>query len=107
MQARLLQAGVDLEAIARRTGLTELELVANVVKHGDGRSAEKLREMKAAVLVPELFRKESGRLGKPVGRIYTPLAGDGIYVTSDVLQRYANVAARFWEQMADAVRVTG
>ena len=103
MQVRLAEAGVDLDEISHRTGLTELELVANVVKHGDGRSAETLREMKSVVLVPELFRDESGRLGQPVGRIVAPLAGDGIYVSSDDLQRYANIAVRFWEEMAEAV----
>jgi hypothetical protein len=107
VEERLREAGVDLTDIMQRTGLDELELVANVAKHGDGRAAEKLRERKARVLVHELFRNEEGRLGEPRASVFTPLGGDGLYVSLEDFQRYASVAVTFWHEMANAVEATG
>lgn len=104
---RLKEFGIDLPAIKRSTGLEELELVANVVKHGDGRSADALRERKAIVLVPELLRGEASLLSEPTGRIDGPLSGDGIYVSVSDFRRYAEIAVAFWREMATAVRATG
>ena len=67
----LLEAhGIDDRAFINRANLEELDLVANVAKHAEGRSAEALRGAR-----PELFSHPSVRssmLG-PVGAVHRPL----------------------------------
>lgn len=100
---RLAEKGIILKNLNAWKKFRELELVTNVVKHGDGRSAQLLKEVNPQILTPELFRGDA-RMGKPVGRVGTPLSGDGVYVTPDELREYAKAAISFWSDLATAIR---
>lgn len=100
---RFAAAGVDLKVLNGWPKFRELECVANVVKHGDGPSAQLLRALNPRVLVPELFRKDP-RLNKPIGAVGTPLSGDGVHVTASELRIYADAAVAFWRDLAEAIR---
>ncbi|MFG1433325.1 hypothetical protein V5F44_20645 [Xanthobacter sp. V2C-8] len=82
-------AGIDLVAIAVKDDLSELHLVANVVRHGEGRSCV---DLKAAA--PQLWHS-------PAPDYYdlapgpTP-ASEELRVRPDDLRRYARAIQRFW-----------
>jgi len=81
----------------------ELRLLANAIKHGDGSSAAKLRELK-----PELFRSpytsDDGilRVAKNFAsmKIGIPLNGESIYVPDELLRRYGESVLDFLEAWA-------
>jgi len=81
------------------TPVYELHLVANAVKHGEGRSAKELRGRR-----PDMFRPpELARLGAelpPVQVVGMPLAGVDLYVTEKDLENYAGALKQLWEEVA-------
>jgi hypothetical protein len=100
---RFSEAGVSLKGLRSWPSLHELECVANVVKHGDGRSADELRKIRPEVMIPEVLRGENGILGGPTPYVRTPLTGDSVHVTVDDFRRYAQIASGFWDEVADAI----
>jgi hypothetical protein len=78
--------------------LRELRLVANVVKHGEGDSAEKLREVN-----PALFEHPgSPTLGFPLSfPVSAALAGDDIFVTDADLMRYVKSVKDYYAFLED------
>jgi hypothetical protein len=81
----------------------ELRLLANAIKHGEGNSAAKLRDLK-----PDLFRSpyasDDGilRMAKnfvPM-KIGMPLNGENIYVPHELLRRYGESVLDFLEAWA-------
>jgi hypothetical protein len=87
--------GLDLSSLPSWPVIDELRLVANVVKHGEGDSAEKLRETR-----PELFVYPSLRdHTKPLERLWItakvhllPLLGSkkGPRITTEQVQQLKN-----------------
>jgi hypothetical protein len=101
---RIRQHGIEISKFSSWPVLTELRLLANVVKHGDGRSAEQLH-----VVAPELFEPPMIR-GMKLGGImavkpsvFTPLLGNDIYVTVDGIARYQVALEDFWRELAARV----
>lgn len=82
-------AGIDLAAIAVENDLSELHLVANVVRHGEGRSCVDLK-----VVAPQLWHSPS--------QDYYDLApgptptSEELRIRPDDLRRYARAIQRFW-----------
>ena len=82
---------------------SELRILANAIKHGDGSSATKLRQRK-----PEFFRSpytsDDGilRMAKNFapGKIVMPLSGEDIYVPDELLRRYGESVLEFLEAWA-------
>ena len=82
-------AGVDLAAIAVENDLSELHLVANVVRHGEGRSCDTLK-----AVAPQLWHS-------PAPDYYDLAPGptptsEELRVRPDDLRRYARAIQRFW-----------
>jgi len=78
--------------------LNQLQLVANVVKHGDGRSAEKLR-----TTAPDVFKDPSG-LPDIVGvGLLRPIVGEGLRLTADHFDAYKCSVDKFWEELTLAL----
>lgn len=107
VQAGLAAAGIELKEFEPWLALNELELVANVTKHGDGPSADKLRVVRPDVLVPWMFKGQEGTMGRPSPYIRTPLTGDSVFVTIEDFRRYADTCVAFWEELAAALAVIG
>lgn len=93
--------GIDLSALEPWAKLNELRLVANSVKHAEGRSAKQLME-----LPPDLFqnpavshiRAEMGASGfERQEPLAMPLAGEDLFVTEDDLRNYAAAAVALFE----------
>jgi hypothetical protein len=54
LKKRLLSAGIDIESLQSWKDIHELELVANSVKHAEGRSSEELQGLR-----PDLFVRQA------------------------------------------------
>jgi hypothetical protein len=90
---------IDTSTFTRNQKLKELELVANVAKHAEGQSAERLRELR-----PELFVYPSHRndpdlqwLSNYKRPVNESLAGEGFFVEPDDLRAYFDATESFWE----------
>jgi hypothetical protein len=94
---------IDLDNLSNWRRISkELRYVANVVKHADGTSSEKLK-----FLNPDLFLRPTFgvHLTIPIckKRVYQPLFGEGLYVTVEVLRLYVHALREFWEELASAI----
>jgi hypothetical protein len=105
--ARFRDGGIELHDLKSWPALHELEILANTVKHGDGRSADELRALRPDLLVRPEFRNQTGMLGRPSQYVRTPLMGDDVYVSIDDFRAFAAVAVSFWEEVADAIVAAG
>jgi len=99
LKIRLQEHGIDLESLPSWRKLDELRLVANVVKHAEGDSAEQLR-----IARPDLFEAPSLNeldievtCGKPT--IFLPLAGEDLYVGAEDIRSYEKAIASFWDEL--------
>ncbi|WP_353267520.1 hypothetical protein [Gemmatimonas sp.] len=110
-EGRLLASGVDLKALSSYTRLDELRLVANVVKHGSGSSAEQLMARVPMLFVHPLLR-ESNRATRPqpwsvsAGKrsprvVDRPLAGNDVFVTAKEFELYAAGVVALWAELAE------
>jgi hypothetical protein len=113
-RARLLAAGIEVVAFSSYEKLDELRLVANVVKHGGGESAEKLFERAPLLFIHPFMRDDPLTLRRvarppnparpqPPRLIDRPLAGGDVYVTPPEFAQYAGAAMGFWVELADAI----
>ena len=77
---------------------TELKHLANVVKHAEGPSAQKLRKRR-----PDLFRpkKEDGTISFEDIATTQPLAGESIYVTERDLEDFAKAICALWRGIVE------
>ncbi len=104
----LNSSGISIEALSTWSKVEELKVVANVIKHADGRSADDLRSLR-----PDLFSRRA-LLRNPLfecGNIYRsdvfmPLAGQDIYLTIDDLRTYCSALVSFWQEFASAIQET-
>lgn len=112
-EERLLVNDIDYKALPSYALLDELRLVANVVKHGSGASAELLRARQPRLFVRPLLRATDGATrpspwpvaaGKrPPRLVDRPLAGNDIYVTAAEFQQYATGVIGCWAELAAAL----
>lgn len=100
---RVSAVGVDYETFPAWEKVDELRLVANAVKHAEGKSASVLRRLQ-----PRLFEHPTvrvtpllERLGTP--DVFMPLSGKDIYLTTDDLDAYKSCLCQFWQEFADAL----
>jgi hypothetical protein len=99
-KAWMAQRGIDVTTAPPWNLIAnELRLVANVVKHAEGRSAQDLR-----LLRPDLFQATELRallapsLHTPSGvPVSTPMAGESVYVDEATLDAYIDGVRDLWE----------
>lgn len=97
---------LDFATFGSWSVIQEMRLVANATKHGEGRSAEELRQIR-----PELFRYPALRnehfSGAPQFRLEMPLGGDGLYVTAADFKRYENAANDLFDFVVEHFNTNG
>jgi hypothetical protein len=93
--------GLDLASLPSWPLIDELRLVANVVKHGEGTSAEDLRKIRADLFVYPTLRKD--RAGVGTLRIEASLFGHDFFVTKEEFETYHKGSVAFWTELADAL----
>lgn len=93
--------GLNLKNLPSWPMINELMLVANAVKHGEGRSAAELRRLRPDLFVLPQFK------GRGIGthrlRVRKPLFGQDIYVSADDFAKYHDGSVVFWNEMAAAL----
>lgn len=104
LKKRLLDGGLDIESLESWSKVNELRLVANSVKHAEGTSSEQLRKLRPDLFVDPSLQDENLSWLASATRVYLPLAGQDIYVTSDDLENYRSEVVLFWEEFGNAVR---
>lgn len=81
--------------------INELRLLCNVIKHGDGDSSEKLRELN-----PALFRKEPALFEREKDIDYmdtykTTLSEETLNINQATLQQYKEALLYFWDEIPE------
>ncbi len=107
--AFLRDHGVDCSTFSCADRIRELRLVANVAKHGAGRSAKEL-----AALRPDLFEPQEVAVSPPTGgrsrpeqaisaatTAMSPISGDDLYVSADDLEDWCDSVKAFWEELSE------
>ena len=104
---RLAECGVEYRSFSCAGKLHELRTAANAIKHAKGRSGDELAKLR-----PDLFRSpgegddaESSPAAVWAQQwaqhlLYTPLAGDGLYVSERDLSEWCDAAIAFWEELS-------
>ena len=106
----LRQSGVDPRRFECAARVEELRNAANAIKHGAGKSAEKLAEIR-----PDLFRdpllgeqqwakgRADSRRTKPTSEPISPLAGADIHVSERDLAEWRNAVMSYWNELAETI----
>ena len=105
-EKRLAEYGVECRSFSCAGKLHELRTAANAIKHGTGRAGDELANLR-----PDLFGSpdllllegddaESSHAAVCPNLIYTPLAGDGLYVSERDLSEWCDAAVAFWEELS-------
>ena len=97
---QLKYLGVDITNFESWDKIKELRLVANVAKHAEGRSAEKLRCIRPSLLEQSLIGVDSFSL--PVRQ---PLIGEDLYVSIQDIKDYRDYLIGFWDELSGAMQV--
>jgi hypothetical protein len=102
-QTRLKDLGIDITAFSSWPKIDDLRLVANVVKHGEGDSAQRLRRERPALFENPEIKKLGLSSGRVNPRVFLPLAGEDLYVSLADIKEYRDAVVGFWEELADAM----
>ena len=85
---------VDIESFLCWPQIRELSLLCNVIKHGDGKSAKKLRKIK-----PTLFKQEDGT--DHMKTFKTTLLEETLSIDEKTLQNYSVALLSFWDEIPE------
>ena len=101
-QNRLKAQGIDVADLPSWRKVDELRLVANTVKHAEGKSARDLHDIR-----PDLFEHPQFA-GMPFSgggaRVFQPLVGEDLYVSLDDVREYCNSVVQFWKEFGEMLQ---
>ena len=105
VKARLRTHSIDVESFRSWRKIDELRLVANVVKHGEGDSAQGLREIRPEMFVISDLREEKiiDSVSALPPLLVQPLYGMDFFVSVEDLRTYAQAVVDFWAELADVL----
>lgn len=104
LKRRLLSGGIDIESLQSWKDIYELQLIANSVKHAEGRSSEELQGLRKDLFTHPVLRNEEVPWPDLDARVYLPLAGQDIYLTTADLEKYRSAIVLFWQEFGEAIR---
>ena len=102
-QRRLKEYGIDIKNFACWSKIDELRLVANTVKHAEGKSSHKLRKIRPDLFINPLFSQDSFFL-QGFDSVFQPLVGDDLYVSLQDIKDYCDHLVQFWEELVDVMQ---
>lgn len=95
---------IDVTAAPSWPLLEELQLVANVIKHAEGKSADKLRDLNNNYfMLPAVRGTELAQHFRGDRLAGEPLTGEGIYVTKEQYGAFVNAVIDFWHWLPRAL----
>ena len=89
---RLQHLGIKIDDLASWQKIEELRLVANTVKHAEGGSSNKLRDIRSDLFKDPNMSDISMYSAPP---IFQPLFGDGLYLSLKDIEDYRDHLVRF------------
>ena len=95
---RLASRGIVVTDFPSWPKVDQLRLIANAIKHGEGRSVEQLRTIRPDLFDEPQFRGDSmfASIAVPV---LLPLAGEDFFPTTDDFSMYVEAARGFWAEL--------
>lgn len=99
LKERFKDKGLNLDTLKSFERIEILQLISNVIKHAEGKSAKKLRKYK-----PAYFKRDGSilGLGKPF-YIYInplqPLAGEDVKIPLDDFLQYCEDVKGYWQEL--------
>jgi len=103
LKERCLQHNIDVEIFSSWQTINEMRLVANTVKHAEGKSAIDLRKIRPDLFRNPVLEKFGPKLGGNFRCLYMPLAGEDLYLSIEDLKKYGRAITRFWDEMISAM----
>ena len=103
-QSRLKKYGIDIKNFASWSKIDELRLVANTVKHAEGPSSHKLRNIRSYLFKNPYLSGFSGLPPVLNPQIFQPLFGDNLYVSLQDVKDYRDQLVRFWRELTDVLQ---
>lgn len=100
-QKRIALYGIIVSTFSSWPKVYELRLIANTVKHAEGNSSQKLRDIR-----PDIFRNPAltpDFHSPEFYRVKQPLIGEGLYVSLQDIKDYCAHLVQFWEELADVM----
>jgi len=104
LRKRLQNEGIDIESLQSWPKVTELKLIANSVKHAEGKSAEKVRKLRPDLFTHPDLRALQWTQRPSASRVYSPLAGQDIYLTDNDLETYRSAIIAFWKEFSGVIQ---
>jgi UDP-N-acetylglucosamine transferase subunit ALG13 len=103
-KARLTDTyGIDIVAFSSASKINELRLVANTVKHADGGSCADLKKIRPDLFVFPDLKKYRDEIGyETMIEVFTPLAGEDVYIGIEDFKKYVEAVKEFWDELAAA-----
>jgi hypothetical protein len=93
--------GLDFTTLSSWPPMDELRLVANVVKHGEGGSANELRKRQPDLVVYPSLRGKVDPIKRL--RVEATLFGQDFFVTKEEFEAYHRGSVAFWTELAEAL----
>lgn len=100
---KLVAGGITVNALPAWAIVEELKLAANTIKHGEGQSARRLRDVCPRLFTPPTLHGTQWETTYFHGTVSQPLAGTDIFVTTDDLRRYRYALTAFWAEFGEAI----
>jgi hypothetical protein len=96
IEKEFMDHGVDITRLSSWPGITELRLLCNTIKHGDGKSAEDLKKIR-----PDIFRGIDIFTGNQLDLFKTTLNEEVLNLTTDMLLQYGTFLIEFWDGLPE------
>ena len=96
------QFGIDIRSLSAWNELEDLRLVANCAKHSEGSPADSCAKLRTRR--PELFMRPEVDPNYIYPETLQRLAGEGLYVTLEQLQRFVESVKSFWTDLGSMIR---
>ncbi len=103
MKKMLLARGVNLEIMHSWPKINELQIVANAIKHAEGRSSEQVKNLRPDLCQHPVLKERQYDLSYQ-SSIYMPMAGKDIYIDISDLESYRSAIVDFWNEFGDAIQ---
>lgn len=100
---RLAILHINIPAFNSWETIEELHLVANTVKHAEGRSSNQLHVLRSDLFIAPYDTDISFQVQNVSSRVYKPLMGEDLYISLDDIRLYGNAIIKFWEELSEAI----
>lgn len=99
VKTALSDLGISIEAFGTYPKIEELRFLCNCIKHGEGWSCEKLRQIRPGFFTYPIARDREPSTFTPPVSVTNPISGDDLWVTEKDLEGYAQAVIDFFQEL--------